>query len=186
MGTMEDAGTCVRLEENFTAGLNRWVGQVETWRLDAAGVRAGGLALFGPSLGMRDCEFEFLAKIESGGAGWVFRAADLNNYYHVRLRLSGTAAKPVWELVRGAVVAGAAEPPLIAPLDIALRAKASFHVRMTVAGGDFNVAVEGREVARWSDARFGAGGIGFLAEPEDRVRLYWLKAASPAFGANDE
>jgi hypothetical protein len=187
MGTMEDAGNSVRLEENFAAGLNRWVGQIETWRLDAAGVRAGGLALFGPSLGMRDCELEFLAKVESGGAGWVFRAADLNNYYHVRIRLSGTAAKPAWELVRGAVVAGKVEPPVTAPLEIAIRSKASFRVFMTVAGGNFTVAVEGQEVARWSDSRLRAGGIGFLAEKDDRARLYWVKVASPAFGvANDE
>ncbi len=186
MGTMEDAGTRVRLEENFAAGLSRWVGQVETWRLDAAGVRAGGLALFGPSLGMRDCEMEFLAKVESGGAGWVFRAADLNNYYLVRLRLSGNAAAPAWELVRGAVLNGVAEPPITAPLELALRAKASFRVQMAVAGGTFTVGVEGQEVARWSDSRLRAGGIGFLAEKDDRARLYWVKVASPAFGVDDE
>jgi hypothetical protein len=136
---------------------------------------------------MRDCELEFLAKVESGSAGCVFRAADLNNYYHVRVRMSGTAANPAWELVRGAVVAGTAEPPVTVPLEIALRAKASFRVYMSVAGGDFAVAVEGQEVARWSDSRLRTGGIGFLAEKDDRARLYWVKVASPAFGvANDE
>lgn len=187
MGTMEDAGTRVRLEEDFAAGLTRWVGKTESWRLDAAGVRTGTLALFGPSLGMRDFQMEFLAKVESGGIGWVFRAPDLDNYFHVRMVMAGSGGKAAWHLSRRAVIAGKAEAPVTVPIDINLRSRASFRLCMTAGGSEFSVAVEGKDVAHWSDARLSEGAIGFLADPGDRTRLYWVKVASPAFGAtNDE
>ncbi len=185
MGTMEDAGTRVRLEEDFAAGLNRWVGQTDDWRLDAAGVRAGALALFGPSLGMRDFQVEFLAKVEGGGIGWVFRAPDLDHYYHVRMAMTGSGANTSWQFSRRAVIAGVAEAPVAGPISISLRSRASFRVLMTAAGSGFSVAVDGMEVARWNDSRLAEGGIGFLASPGDRARLYWVKVASPAFGATN-
>lgn len=163
------------VEDNFGSGLGRWVGGAEDWRLDAAGVRPASLALFGPSLGMRDYEVEFLAKIEHCGIRWVFRAADLNNYQMVSISLVDEGRTHALELTRRAVIAGVADTPVTVALPVAVRSKASFRVQTNVSGADFTVAVEGQTVDAWNDSRLQAGGIGFLAEQEDRARLYWVK-----------
>jgi hypothetical protein len=64
------------------------------------------------------------------------------------------------------------------PVPIEVRSKASFRVQVGVAGTEFTTAVEGQTIDRWSDARLETGGIGFLAEPDDRSRLYWVKLSS--------
>lgn len=163
------------VEDNFGLGLGRWVGGAEDWRLDAAGVRPASLALFSPSLGMRDYDVEFLAKIEHRGIRWVFRAADLNNYQMVSISLADEGRTHALELTRRVVIAGVADTPVTVALPVAVRSKASFRVQTNVSGADFTVAVEGQIVDAWNDSRLQAGGIGFLAEQEDRARLYWVK-----------
>ena len=181
-GTLEETadGGAVRLEEDFGSGLVRWIGGTDNWRLDAAGVRPGALALFGPSLGMRDYEVEFLAKVESRGLGWVFRAENLENYHAVRLEATGTAQAPAYELKRWTVIAGREEPAVRIPLQVALRSRAAFKVQTTAADGEFTTAIDGQVVDRWSDDRLREGGAGFLAAKDDRARLYWMKVSSRA------
>ena len=170
--------TETRIDEHFSSGLGRWTGGSEKWRMDVAGVRVGPLALFTPSMGFRDYDLEFLARIESGGLSWVFRAADLDNYHLVKI-VAAEGREGAFELRRCTVTAGVAEPPVSEPLAGVIRGKSTFTVQMSVCGKGFAMFVDGKEVIRWTDARLATGGIGFLAEGGDRARLYWVKLESP-------
>ncbi|HWB83001.1 MAG TPA: hypothetical protein VG675_02590 [Bryobacteraceae bacterium] len=176
-GISEIAGMpMLRLEENFDGGLGRWAGNTESWKLDAAGVRTGALALFGPSLEMDDYELEFLAKIESRSVSWVFRALNFSNYYMATLAaLEGGGH----ELRRRAVVGGAEEAEQHIPVQAKIRSKAAITVRMQVSGSRFVTSVDGEVVDEWTDERMETGGIGFVAEPNNPARLYWVRLSSP-------
>lgn len=179
-GTLEEngPGAVMRLEENFDSGLSRWAGATEDWRIDAAGVRTGALAFFTPSLGMRDYDLEFFTKIESRGVAWVFRAQDFQNYFVCRISQVGQAGSPAYELTRSAIVGGVEETPVTVALNIKIRSKASFRVLLSASGAEFTLSVEGQAVDSWSDSRLPTGGIGFLADHDDRARLYWVRLSS--------
>jgi hypothetical protein len=154
------------LEDDFSGGLRNWSGDTSGWKLDFAGVRPGGLALFTPSLALRDYRFEFLARIERGGLACAFRAAGPDSHYAVRIDSSG--------LTRYTVSGGERCDPAPAANPGPIAGK-SLDVRISVQGSGFSAEVNGREVDRWNDARLPSGGIGFSAGPEDRVRLYRVK-----------
>jgi hypothetical protein len=180
-GSLEDtrSGAAFNLEDHFDAGLARWSGNTEGWRLDAAGVRPGSLAVFNPSLGAGDYVLEFLAKVEQGGLSWVFRLGDLENYYSVGIALAGSGADAAFEMTRRAVIGGVAEAPVAVPLPVKLRSRAAFRVETRATGSEFATELNGQIVDRWTDDRLLAGGIGFLADQNARTRLYWVKLSSP-------
>ena len=67
------------IEERFESGWTNWIGGTADWKVDAAGVRTGSLALFAPSLDLTDYDLEFLARIDQRSVAWVFRAANSGN-----------------------------------------------------------------------------------------------------------
>jgi len=157
------------LEEHFEAGLHNWKGGIADWKVDVAGVRAGSLALYTPSLEIPDYLLEFLTRIESGGVTWVFRAANFTDYYKVTLAVAPGGG---YEFRRSAVIGGSAETPVVSPVPAG---KTAVVLRTRVSGNEFTVSVDGRAVDAWTDSRLTAGGIGFVGAPEDRARLYWVK-----------
>ncbi len=163
------------LEENFNAGLEDWIGDTADWKLDAAGARAAGLALFRPTASMGDYEFEFFARIENRGVTFVFRASNLSNYLKVTIALAESGK---YELRRCAVIGGAEEPPAIVPLGTKLRPNAAFTVRTRAKRNDFVISIDGEVVARWTDGRVPTGGVGFTAPRGDRARIYWLRVSA--------
>lgn len=160
------------IEEQFAAGLANWIGGVEDWKLDAAGVRTGSLALFEPSIGLGDYDLEFLARLENRGVSWVFRAADFDNYHVCTLAAADDGG---YEFARGAVIGGSAESPAVVPVHLTGGSKPTLTVRTRVSGGDFEVSINGEPVARWNDARHPEGGVGFIGSGPDRARLYWVR-----------
>jgi hypothetical protein len=159
-------------EEEFTAGLANWIGGVEDWKLDAAGVRTGSLALFEPSIGLGDYDLEFLVRLENRGVSWVFRAADFDNYHVCTLAAADDGG---YEFARGAVIGGSAESPAVVPVHLTGGSKPTLTVRTHVSGEDFEVSINGEPVARWNDARHPEGGVGFIGSGPDRARLYWVR-----------
>jgi len=83
------------------------------------------------------------------------------------------------ELIRYAVIGGVREAAVTEPLAGRVRSRAAFTVHVLATAGDFSVAVDGETICRWSDSRLPAGGVGFLADGEDRARLYWVRLSSP-------
>jgi hypothetical protein len=161
------------LEEHFDAGLHHWMGGVADWKVDVAGVRAGSLALYSPSLDLANYTLEFLTRIESRSVTWVFRATSLNEYYQATLSVLPGGG---YELRRCAVMAGAAQDATVrsAPAP-ATSGKTAVTVRTRVMGSEFAVSVDGQAIDTWTDTRLAAGGIGFVGAPEERTRLYWVK-----------
>jgi hypothetical protein len=171
------------LEEQFASGWDNWVGGVEDWQLGAAGARTGSLALLVTSLEMRDCELEFLARLENRSVNWVLRAADLENYLQCAIvALPGGGFQLEHWMVRG----GQPEGAIVTPLKLALRPRPTLNVRACAIGDEFTVYVDSEPVARWNDGRLPAGGAGFLGTGEDRARLYWVRLSSPGAPARSK
>jgi len=162
----------LRMEEHFESGCGNWVGDVADWRLDAAGARTGSLALFAPSIELIDYELEFLVRVEKFSITWVFRAAELSDYYRAVLRVN---PKGGYLFERTTVIGGVAEPVVSKPVTVSSNARTALAVRTVVKGKDFAVFLEGQAVDQWSDDRLPIGGVGFGSAPDDRARLYWMR-----------
>jgi hypothetical protein len=173
---MESPGAAAAaIEEHFDGGLHHWLGGTDDWKVDIAGVRAGSLALFSPSLEILDYMLEFLARIDKGGVTWVFRAANFNDYFQATLAVAPGGG---FEFRRVAVLGGSAETPVCRPVGTLSSAPASrgaVTLRTQVMGDEFTVFLDGKLVETWTDGRLASGGIGFAGAPEDRARLYWVK-----------
>jgi hypothetical protein len=173
------AAADVRVEENFDSGCGNWVGGVADWRLDAAGARTGSLALFAPSIELIDYEMEFLVRVEKTSITWVFRAAELSDYYRAALRVN---PKGGYLFERTTVVGGVPEPVVSKAVTVSSNARTALAVRTVVKGKEFAVFLEGQAVDKWSDDRLPIGGVGFGSTADDRARLYWMRlthAGSP-------
>ena len=170
------------VHEDFGAGLTNWLCTTDDWRQDIAGVRTGSLALLRPSLNMSDYELEFLGKIENRSLGFVFRAANTNNYQAVQIALDAAGGV---HLARYAVLGGEHSQPAIAPLDLAVAKNASCRVKLSVCGSDFKLFVNDKPAFDWTDDRLPEGGVGFFSDGEDRARLYWVKV-TPFYEAHGD
>jgi len=161
----------IRLEDRFDAGLGNWIGGVSDWKVDVAGVRPGALALFAPSLAMIDYDFEFLARIDQKSLSWLFRASDERDYH-----LATIANSPQGRtFTRSSVIDGAPGLSVTTPVRQAGNPKAAVTILTRVRGNDFTVSIDGETIERWSDNRLAIGGVGFLGEPDNRARLYWMR-----------
>jgi hypothetical protein len=172
----------VRIEEHFGSGWDNWVGGMNDWRVDVAGVRPGPLALFVSSMELIDYDLDFLARIDTRSLSWVVRAAGLDEY----LRCTLTAVEGgELEFSRCAVVAGVAQDPVIAPQRLPGKPRSAMTVSTHVAGDSFTVSVDGKSFDAWDDDRFPMGGIGFIGAPDDRARLYWVRLSSTELTAKE-
>ena len=104
----------VALNEDFRSGLDDWQtrGDLSTgWSFDDNGfVKPGTLALYRPSLGLRDYEMEFLGMVDKKALSWVVRAKDFDNYYVVKLVVTKAGPLPTMGITRYAVIDGKAQP----------------------------------------------------------------------------
>jgi hypothetical protein len=177
----------LRIEENFDAGLDKWVGDLSEWKVDAAGAHTGALAFFAPSAELIDYDFEFLARMEGHSLTWVFRAEEITDYYAASL---GIAADGNLVFHRWSVTGDVAEARVSKPLAIRLEEpppaarskkpppRKAVSVLTRVNGNQFSVSLDGQPVDRWTDDRLTIGGIGFASTPEERARIYWVHITS--------
>src|SRR5689334_4127272 len=169
----------VHFEEHFEAGWDNWVGDVEDWKMDVAGVRTGAMALFMPTLDLTDYELEFLARIDTKTLNWVVRATGLED--HVRCTLTAVADNQV-EFSRTVVKGGVAESTVVSATRVAGKKRASLTVKTNVSDNSFVVSVNGETIDSWTESRLPSGGVGFTGAAEDRARLYWVKVSSTQDG----
>lgn len=171
----------VELGDDFRQGLGDWSGKPDWargWSYDHAGfIRPRQLALYSPSLNLEDYRFEFLGQIERKALSWVFRAADLKNYYAARLEITRGGPLPTVELVRWAVVQGRAGPKKSIPLPMQVYADTLFRVRVDVRGSDFITSVQGQIVDVFTDDRISRGGVGIHSEPGEDARIRWIEVS---------
>jgi len=166
------------LEDHFANGWSSWLGGVQDWKLDIAGVRAGSLALFAPSIELDDYDLEFLARIDHHSINWVYRAHDFNEYFQGSIAVAPGGG---FTFSRASVAGGVVSPAVTLPIrppsadTPSPGGKTAITVRMRVRGSEFTLYLDGRAVDTWTDARFPVGGIGFFGTPDDRARLYWVR-----------
>ncbi|MBS1856190.1 MAG: hypothetical protein JST11_12555 [Acidobacteria bacterium] len=173
----------VRFEEHFDSGWDNWVGGVADWKVDVAGVRPGGLALYLPTLDLSDYDLEFLTRIDTRTVNWVVRATGANTHLHCTV----TAVEgDLLEFSRIVVRDGNAEPAVASTMLMPGKPRRTFTVRMNVAGPVFSIAIDGKTIDTWVDDRLATGGIGFMSVPDDRARLYWVRVCSPGTGSKEQ
>ena len=164
--------------DNFHAGLAAWDGKnfAKSWAYDKEGfIRPGRLALYKPSHDMTDYKMEFLTQIERKGVGWVFRAADDQNYYASKLVVTEPGPRPLVALVRWQVIDGKKEARGETPVQVMMHNNRPYRVEVDVKGNTFLTSIEGQLVDSWSDDRLKSGGVGFFSEGSEKARLYWMK-----------
>ena len=171
----------VELSDDFRQGLGEWGGKgdwAKGWNYDPAGfIRPRQLALYTPSIPLENYRFEFLGAIEKKALSWVFRAADLKNYYASRLEITRGGPIPTVELVRFAVIDGRPGPRKSIPLPFQGRLDTIYRVAVEVHGTDFVITVQGQVVDVFSDDRLARGGVGFYTEAGEDARLRWVEVS---------
>lgn len=171
----------VSLSDDFRSGLGEWEGRGDwskQWSYDPAGfLVTGPLALYKPSLNLSDYRMEFLGQIEKKSLGWVYRAADMENYYATKITLTSSGPLPQAVIERYAVVNGGQSSYHRRPLPLQIRADTLYRVRMDVRGNGFTLLVQGQVVDYWSDDRLKTGGIGFFSAKGEQARLRWVEVS---------
>jgi hypothetical protein len=172
----------IHMEHDFSKGLEGWYGDgdwAKSWTASASGfVGAGQLALYRPSQQLSDYRFEFLGQINGRSIGWVFRAADMQNYYATQLTITRAGMLPEVSLVRYQVVGGQESARVEIPVHAGVQNGRPYRIEEDVAGSNFTTSVEGEVVDSWSDDRLRAGAVGFFGSPEDKPSLYWIKVSN--------
>ncbi|MBI5083291.1 MAG: hypothetical protein HZB13_01660 [Acidobacteria bacterium] len=169
----------VKLFDDFRGGLSAWEGPEgwsKTWRYGQASfLEPGMLALYTPTLGMRDYTMQFLGQIDKKSLNWVFRARDGKNYYAMRLVITKEGPLPSASMVRYAVVDGKEQDLKTLPIPFPVRSDTLYHVRMDVQGDSFVTYIQGSVVDHFEDKRFGEGGVGFFSPKGERSYLRWVE-----------
>ena len=172
----------VHMEYDFSKGLEGWYGGdnwAASWSANTSGsVGAGQLALYRPSQQLSDYHFEFLGQINGRSIGWVFRAADPQNYYATQLTITRAGTVPEVSLVRYQVVGGQESERVQIPVHVGLQEGRPYRIQEDVAGSAFTTSVEGEVVDSWTDDRLRAGAVGFFGSPQDKPSLYWIKVSN--------
>jgi len=170
----------VKYREDFSSGFAQWQGSIASdgWSKVNGLVKPGRLRLWSPTEKMADYNFEFVGQVEQKGMGWAYRAQDLKNYYATKIVITKPGPLPRAELVRYAVVDGAAGLKTKLPLPIMIRTDTVYHVRMNVRSDQFSTLVNGQMVDAWNDSRFQTGGVGFFSDIGEMALVRWASVSS--------
>ncbi len=169
----------IEMTEDFRDDMSQWSGSGEwaqSWRISNAGyARPGRLALYEPSMGMRDYNVEFLMQIEQRAVGFAYRATDRDNFYAAKISVVKAGSLPVLSLVRYPVIGGREGQKVEVPIRLMLHNNTPYRVQMTIKGRNFSTSIEGQLVDFWTDDRLQAGGFGFFSDTGESARVYWMK-----------
>ncbi|MEO5923926.1 MAG: hypothetical protein ABIR70_08880 [Bryobacteraceae bacterium] len=169
----------VGLDENFRSGLDNWMshsGSTAEWSFDQAGfVQPGRVALYQPSLGLSDYEFQFLGAIDKGALSWVTRAVDFQNYYVVKLVVVKPGPIPEMGVTRYAVIDGKAVDRVDTPVTFAARTDSLYRVSMVMEGDHYSLVIQGQMIDSWKESRLKRGGVGFFTNRGEQSRIGWVQ-----------
>lgn len=171
--------SAIDISDDFTSGLYNWEGNPEwatSWTYDLrGGVKPGALALFKPSLTLRNYSLEFTGQIENKALSCVFRAADTRNYYAVKLMVSKPGPLPTVLVVRYAVVDGKEESRNQVVLPATVYNDTIYRIRLNVKDQSYTLFVGGKVADVWSDDRLQSGGVGFFVGKGERARILGVR-----------
>jgi hypothetical protein len=147
-------------------------GWVEGWGGDPTGIHAGRqITIYRPSLKLSDYRIEFQGSIDTKSLGWVFRAANPENYYAMKITMVSSGLSPKVALFKYIVVNGRQTQVGRVPIDLGARPDTVYKVRIDVRGPKFTTYMQGQQVDSWTDDQLKAGGVGFLNEREERGKV---------------
>jgi hypothetical protein len=147
-------------------------GWVEGWGGDPIGLHnSRQITIYRPSLKLSDYRFEFQGQIENKSIGWIFRAADPENYYAMKLELVSQELPLKLELYKYVVQKGRQVQVGRVPIDVPVKSDTVFSLRLDVRGPKFNTYVQGQSVDVWTDDQLRSGGVGFLNERSERGKI---------------
>ena len=147
-------------------------GWVQGWAGDTLGSHAGRqITIYRPSLSLSDYRIEFQGQIENKSLGWVFRAADPDNYYAMKLGIVSTGLPLKVALIKYMILHGRETELGRIPLDIPVTGETLFAVRMDVRGPRFITYIQGQQVDTWTNDQLKTGGVGFLNERAERGKI---------------
>jgi hypothetical protein len=147
-------------------------GWVEGWAGDPVGSHNGRqITIYRPSLKLSDYRFEFQGQIENKSIGWIFRAADPDNYYAMKLELVSPELPLKLALYKYLVLKGRQVQVGRVPIDVPVKSDTVFSIRVDVRGPKFNTYVQGQAVDFWTDDQLRSGGVGFLNERSERGKV---------------
>ncbi|MGD0435853.1 MAG: hypothetical protein ABSB86_05280 [Bryobacteraceae bacterium] len=147
-------------------------GWVEGWAGDPVGERfARQITIYRPSLKLADYRVEFQGQIDSNSIGWVFRAADPEDYYAMKLAQVSGGLSPKLALFKYLVSKGRQTQVGRVPIELTVGTDMLLKVRLDVRGPRFSTYVQGQQADVWTDDQLKTGGFGFLNEREERGRI---------------
>jgi hypothetical protein len=148
------------------------VGWIENWGVGPSNPHPERqITLYRPSLKLSDYRIEFQASSDTKSIGWVFRAADQDNYYAMKLSEVSDDPAPQVALFKYVVLNGRQTQVGRVPIDQAVEADTVFNIRTDVRGSQFSTYIQGRLADVWASDQFKAGGAGFLNEGEERGKV---------------
>jgi hypothetical protein len=147
-------------------------GWVEGWAGDPIGLHGGRqITIYRPSLKLTDYRFDFQGQIDTSSIGWIFRAADPQNYYAMKLQLVSPELPLTVVLYKYIVLKGRQVQVGRVPIDVPVKNDTVFSIRVDVRGPKFNTFVQGQAVDFWTDDQLRSGGVGFLNERSERGKI---------------
>jgi hypothetical protein len=147
-------------------------GWVDNWARDPIGLHGGRqITIYRPSLKLTDYRMEFQGQIDTKGIGWIFRAADPDNYYAMKLQLVSPELPLTVELYKYIVLKGRQVQVGRVPIDVPVKNDTVYSIRVDVRGPKFNTYVQGQPVDVWTDDQLRSGGVGFLNERGERGKI---------------
>jgi hypothetical protein len=147
-------------------------GWVEGWAGDPIGLHTGRqITIYRPSLKLSDYRLEFQGQIDTKSIGWIFRAADPENYYATKLELVSPELPLTVVLYKYMVLKGRQVQVGRVPIEVPVKSDTVFNVRVDVRGPKFTTYVQGQPVDVWTDDQIRSGGVGFLNERSERGKI---------------
>jgi hypothetical protein len=169
----------IHLEEDFSAGLGLWDGDgnwARSWYYDKGGVvRPGRMAIYQPSIPMKDYHLVLTAAVERRSISWMIRASNLRNYIAIRLHIAGSGPSQRLSLERWTVKDGRVTRRQVLPLATNLGTATTAHIQMEVAGDTFTTMLQDQVVDVFTDTTHGSGGVGLFSTDGDQPRIYQLE-----------
>lgn len=169
----------VELTEDFRAGLDGWQSRGDlsaAWSFDSNGfVRPGMLALYHPSMNLKDYDMSFLGLIDKKALSFVVRAQDFDNYYVVKIEIVKPGPLPTLGITRYAVIDGKpqARTSVVAPINA--RLDTLYRVGLSIHDDTYLLEMQGVIVDSWTEARLTHGGVGFFTAHGEQSRLRWVQ-----------
>lgn len=168
----------VNLVEDFRNGLSKWEGRGEwarTWSYDRSGtVRPGHLAIYQPTVALRDYVVEMKASIDRRSIQWLVRASSPQNYHFARLNVTPGSPLTALAFERWTVINGRMGRVTRLPLPHAAANQTLFAIRVEVKGDSITTYLQDQVIDTFNDPRLQDGGVGLLGAQNDRPRIYGI------------